>query len=92
MILKICDPEVHLAKLLGANKRFIEDTIPHIGSLLTDDLDDIIASSEVIVVGQKYDYMIEKLKLRSQPEQLVVDLVNIGVSSEVRAKYCGVCW
>ena len=92
MQLKICDPEVHLARLMGANKRFIEDTIPHIGSLLTDDLDDILESSEVIVVGQHYAYMVESLKSRATQEQIVVDLVNVASASEIRASYTGVCW
>ena len=32
--LLVYDPEVHLSRLLGANRRFIEQHLPHIGNLI----------------------------------------------------------
>src|SRR5713101_6255244 len=49
--LRIFDKNVSLAKLVGANKEYIERQIPHLSSLLSDTIDDVINASEVIVVG-----------------------------------------
>ena len=49
--LRIFDPEVQLAKLLGANKSFIEQHVPHIGQMLMPELQDVVARSEVLVLG-----------------------------------------
>src|SRR5213592_749709 len=49
--LRIYDKNVSLAKLVGVNKEYIEKQIPHLSSLLSDTIDDVINTSEVIVVG-----------------------------------------
>src|SRR3954462_1832699 len=41
MSLLVYDPEVHLSRLLGANKRFIEEHLPHIGKLIRETLGDV---------------------------------------------------
>ena len=49
--LKIYDKNVSMAKIMGANKAYIQKEIPHISSLLRKSLDEVINSSEVIIVG-----------------------------------------
>src|SRR5690349_11366307 len=51
--LKIYDKNVSLAKLVGANKEYIETQIPHLSSLLCDTIEEVIDDSEVIVVGNQ---------------------------------------
>jgi GDP-mannose 6-dehydrogenase len=51
--LKILDPNVSLARLVGANRRYIEAEIPHIASLLCNSVDDLIAHAEVLVIGSR---------------------------------------
>jgi GDP-mannose 6-dehydrogenase len=48
---QIWDDNVSLGQLIGSNRQFIEDYIPHIGSLLRNDIDDVLAHGEVIVLG-----------------------------------------
>jgi GDP-mannose 6-dehydrogenase len=48
--LAVHDSEVELTRLTGANKRFLEDKLPHINSLLVKSLDDVLARSKVLVV------------------------------------------
>ncbi len=49
----IFDPQVNVARLIGANRRFIEESIPHIASLMTTDLDALVRDSDVLVVAMK---------------------------------------
>ena len=49
--LKIYDKNVSMAKIMGANKAYIQKEIPHISSLLCKSLDEVIRDSEVIVAG-----------------------------------------
>ncbi len=49
----IYDRNVSLARLVGANKEYIEQQIPHLSSLLCETIDEVIDGSEVIVVGNQ---------------------------------------
>ena len=91
--LRIWDKNVSLGQLIGSNRQFIQDTIPHIGQLLSDDLDAVIEGAEVVVVGTKaVDRQVLAAKLRSV--QTIIDIVNVGKHSEVNqmAAYAGMCW
>ena len=72
--LVIHDSEVELTRLLGANKQFLEQKLPHIASLLTSSLSDVLKSSQTLVVCKAHsDY--KELDKLVQPQQKVVDLV-----------------
>jgi len=90
--LKIYDPEVSLSRLIGANKRYIEETIPHIGQLMCSSLDEMLAPSEILVVGSNLKSLTHELCAKARPDQTVLDLVNIADRSALRADYRGVCW
>lgn len=92
MDLKICDPAVHLSGLMGANKRFIEDTIPHIGSLLIPDHRRLAQECDVIIIGQNNREIIRDIVPCLSPHQLVLDFVNIDGRESLKSKYIGVCW
>src|SRR6476469_295854 len=49
--LSIYDKNVSLARLMGANKEYIEQQIPHLSRHLCDSVEDVIANSDVIVIG-----------------------------------------
>lgn len=92
MSLSIYDPEVHLAQLLGANKRYVETHLPHIGQLLQADLAAVIGAAEVLVVGLADARVYEALAAHCRPEQLVIDLVNLPNRADIRARIAGLCW
>ena len=50
---KIYDRNVSLARLHGANQAYIQREIPHIASLMCNSVDEVLAASEVIVIGNK---------------------------------------
>jgi GDP-mannose 6-dehydrogenase len=83
---------VHLSNLLGANRRYIEQHLPHIGSLVRNDIAAVIAGSEVLVVGLGGPDVIAALARHTRPEQTVVDLINVAGRVALRAQYVGLCW
>src|SRR5207302_8905865 len=60
--LLVYDPEVHLSRLLGANKRFIEQHLPHIGNLICADVEKVVAQSDVLIVGLSDAALFERLR------------------------------
>ncbi len=48
---RVYDRNVSLANLRGAIFAYIEREIPHIASLMVESIDEVLASSEVIVIG-----------------------------------------
>ncbi len=90
--LRIYDRNVSIARIVGANKRYIEDVIPHISSLLVEDMDDILEHAEVLVIGnnaREFDDVLERLG----PDQHVIDLVRLPAGNgNVNGNYEGICW
>src|SRR2546426_6433198 len=90
--LRIYDRNVSLAKLVGANKAYIEQQIPHLSSLLCTTIDEVIDRSEVIVVGNQAPEFAEALT-RARADQIIVDLVRLPIyASLLQADYRGICW
>ena len=90
--LKIYDRNVSLARLVGANREYIEHQIPHLSSLLCETVDEVIDASDVIVVGNAAPEFADAV-IRCRPEQTVIDLVRLPVDrGAVAAKYEGICW
>src|SRR5437762_7203274 len=77
--LRIWDKDVSLGRLAGSNRQYIEEVIPHIGSLLSTDLDEVVRSGEIVIIGTKSVTKAELAKLLN-PGQVVVDLVNLDRS------------
>jgi GDP-mannose 6-dehydrogenase len=90
--LRIYDPEVHLSRLTGANRRYIEETIPHLASLMHERLEDVVENSQAIVVGINTEAVIKTLPRLLQKDQFVLDLVNIPDRTHLRCEYQGICW
>jgi len=88
----VYDPEVHLSRLLGANRRFIEQHVPHIGSLIRGDVESVIAGSDLLVVGLSDPRIFEVLARHVREDQVVLDLVNIPQREKLRGQVTGLCW
>jgi GDP-mannose 6-dehydrogenase len=90
--LLVYDPEVHLSRLLGANRRFIEQHVPHIGLLMREDIESVIGESDVLVVGLSDKKSFEALARHVREDQIVLDLVNIPERDKLRGQVTGLCW
>jgi len=91
--LKIWDPCVSLGHLVGSNRQFIDEVIPHLGSLLSTSLPDVVQQSEVVIIGTK---SVDRAELAAllKPGQIVIDLVNLEKSQRLGGSdsYHGLCW
>ncbi len=90
--LRIYDPEVQLSRLMGANKRYIDTVIPHIGSLMVDSVAEAVDGAGSVVVGLSGGDIEDQLKASLTAEQLVLDLVGVSAPESLAGNYQGICW
>ena len=90
---KVWDRDVSLGRLAGSNRQYIEEVIPHIGSLLSADFEDVLQWGEVVIVGNK-SVTREDLVKCLRKDQVVIDLVNLDKSLRANSAclYEGICW
>jgi len=89
---KVYDKNVSLARLHGANRTYIEHEIPHIATLMCPSLDEVLAESEVVVIGNKAPEFGQALQQVRQ-DQVVIDLVRIMKDIDhLDVRYEGICW
>jgi GDP-mannose 6-dehydrogenase len=88
----IYDREVTQARLIGANREYIEREIPHIWSLMRPSIDEVLSDSEVVVIGNGSSEFRDASKLIGDG-RMVVDLVRVfGDRQSDGARYEGICW
>ena len=90
--LSIYDPDVHLSQLLGANRRYIEQHLPHIGQLVRADVEAVIKESELLVVALGDKTVTDALQRCLRAEQQVLDLTRLSNASELVAAVQGLNW
>ena len=89
--LAIYDADVSLARLMGANKEYIEREIPHISQLMHQTIEEVVQVSEVLIIGNRAE------EFRRATEQLpgdkkVIDLVRLFEGRRSGDSYEGICW
>jgi GDP-mannose 6-dehydrogenase len=90
--IKIWDDNVSLGRLIGSNRQYIEQAIPHIGSLLENDIGQTLKNAEVVVIGSR-GISRDQLQPHLRPDHTVVDLVNLERARRpAAANYEGICW
>ncbi len=91
--IRIWDRDVSLGRLVGSNRQYIEEFIPHIGSLLCTTLEEVVQTVDAVLIGTK---AVNSQMLRGllRPEQTVIDLVNLDSQQRPHGpfRYQGICW
>jgi len=75
---RILDRSVSIGRLGGANRRYIEEEIPHIASLMCDTPKELLAHAEVLVAAN-VDEQARQVLAAARPDQLVIDLGRDGL-------------
>jgi GDP-mannose 6-dehydrogenase len=91
--IQIWDKNVTLGQLVGSNRQFIEEIIPHIGALLRENVEEVLDVADVVIIGTgaiDREFLLAHLR----PEQIVIDVVNLEKSRRAYGKaiYHGICW
>jgi GDP-mannose 6-dehydrogenase len=74
---RIWDNNVSLGQLIGSNRQFIHEYIPHIGTLLRDDMSEVVGQAEVVVIGAS-TVSAESLMPDLKNGQYLIDLGNLN--------------
>jgi GDP-mannose 6-dehydrogenase len=88
---RIFDSGINTARLIGANRRFVEERIPHLASLMVDKEESLIAHAEVVVLGHSAGAKLD-LEAIFAAGKTIIDLCGIGSEFAGREGYYGIGW
>jgi GDP-mannose 6-dehydrogenase len=89
--LRIYDPQLNVARLLGSNRRVIDLKMPHLASLLKEDLKDALGSEGLVIVAQRCASIVE-LAAHMRPGHHVLDINGWPELRTLPSRYEGLCW
>ena len=90
--IRIFDETVQLARLVGANKSYVEKELPHIASLMSPSIEQLVDQSEVLIVTCN-SKSFRQIPQMLQAHQTLIDLVGISNGDkQMEVVYQGICW
>ena len=88
---RLYDKNVNISSLVGANRDFIMNQIPHISGLMEDSIDKVLAHGDTVVIGNGAEEFHE-IPDRLRTDQVLVDLGRISSRVSDDGVYDGICW
>lgn len=88
---RLYDKEVSLARLIGANKEYIETEIPHIAKLMAASVNEVIEHSDVVVIGNKAEEF-KQVSENKEKQPMIIDFVRMFGDRTSDETYQGICW
>lgn len=76
LALRVCDPDVALGQLVGRNRAYIEERLPHVAQLMDADWEALVREADVVIVAKRIAGT-ERLAPLLRADQLVIDLVGV---------------
>jgi len=89
--IRIYDPQLNLTKLVGSNKRLIDTKMPHLASLLHDDLALAAGQQGLIVAAQRCASIVDLGKVLTSRHR-ILDVNGWPELQQLAVKYEGFCW
>ncbi|TPK44128.1 GDP-mannose dehydrogenase, partial [Mesorhizobium sp. B2-5-5] len=89
--IRIFDPNVSLAKLMGANKTYLMNAIPHVTQLMVPSLDEMVMHSDVVVATSRspeYETVVDKMNA----DQTLLDMARLPNTNRFAGTYDGINW
>jgi GDP-mannose 6-dehydrogenase len=87
----IYDKNIHLSRLTGTNKEYIDSKIPHLSRFMVNHLDELVDNADVIVVNNREKEYIDVL-LETESPACIVDMVRLPEPIRTRKNYYGINW
>ena len=89
--LSIYDKNVNVSRLVGANRDYILNHIPHIANIMVDSVEEVLNSADTVVVGNGSAEFSDVVS-RARADQCVIDLVGVAKPDDDAANYKGIGW
>lgn len=89
--LRIYDRQLNVARLLGSNRRVIDLKMPHLASLLKENLKEALGSEGLVIAAQKVA-SISELASHITQRHVVLDLNGWPELRSLPCRYEGFCW
>lgn len=89
--IRMHDRYVNLARLVGANRDYILNHIPHLSEILEETIRPVLDHGDVIVVGNE-DPEYRTIAADLRPGQILIDLAGICDGEALGQRYHGLCW
>ncbi len=89
--IRIFDQNVSLAKLVGANKAYLMNAIPHVTQLMVPSVDDVVKHADILVATSRspeYEAVVEKMR----PGQVLLDMARLPNTDRIAGTYDGINW
>ena len=83
--LRIYDRNVNLAALVGANRDFILNHIPHISRLMVSSVEEVLEHAKTVVIGNR-DPEFGQIRAKLREDQCLVDFVRITPQGSTHAQ------
>ena len=79
---KIFDPGISISRLKGRNLAYIDQRLPHLAALLVEDLQQLLAHGELLVLGND---IADEVDLSSRRSDQIIDLRRCLVIADQEA-------
>jgi len=89
--IRIFDHNVNLSRLVGANRAYIYEHLPHIAKLMVDEPEDVVNHGGTLVIGNSDKRFAEIVRPLNMTRR-VVDLVRLENDVNSNGTYNGICW
>ena len=86
--LRIYDPDVSMPDVFGQNRAYVDERLPHVGRLMTEDLGQAVAGTDVVIVGKQVAG-VDELRRLLRTDQTVIDLIGIAELGDVVRPWAG---
>ena len=87
--IKIFDKNIVLSMLMGGNKSYIEEKLPHISQMIDVSIENVVIHADTIVLIHRIDEIVEKLELFQ--DKNIIDLAGYPEFHNLK-KYSGIAW
>lgn len=88
---RIFDPNVEMARLIGANKDYLMRVLPHVTDLLVEDSADLISWAQTIVVTTRDPAYVQAVAT-ARSDQVVLDFARLDTCEGAAAPPQGFLW
>jgi GDP-mannose 6-dehydrogenase len=89
--ISIYDRNVHLSKLTGTNKEYIDTHIPHLSKLMKPTIKELFEGSDLIIVNNREQEYTDTL-MNTETEHPVIDMVRLPDMVMQKKNYKGINW